>query len=486
MPLDRQNAAINRGTWAVIALVLALIWGGEALFFRIYQAEIIEGKRQELVQLNNVVAQHSVALLRSLETDLRVMVFQLQSLHGRDPRRDPAFFRFVSTLTANTGNLIDIRLITDDGTIYGVSPSNLGASADARDREHYRRIAGGASLQVQISPPVISRLTGRWVIPVAIKIPSDVPRYRVIVAVIDVARLIDVQKNWLLDRHSSILLLREDATVLSRAPFNRALMGRRLVNTRAYRQYRTRPGGTYVSDSQVSDGVRRLVSYAYLDEFRLFVMVTRGYDDALEGYYTIRNHVLAGTVLMTLCLLAAGLALQRAQRALFGVQRTFQRQATLDDLTQIRNRRAFLAAGESLFRRARERHEALSVLMLDIDHFKRVNDRCGHAVGDAVLRAASDLWRRDLRQGDLIGRLGGEEFAIVLPATGVDTARRIAERLRLRTAGQLQIGDTGRCCSVSIGVAALDDGHEQLKALLKQADAALYRAKRNGRNRVEG
>jgi diguanylate cyclase (GGDEF)-like protein len=128
--------------------------------------------------------------------------------------------------------------------------------------------------------------------------------------------------------------------------------------------------------------------------------------------------------------------------------------------------------------------------MLDIDHFKRVNDTHGHLTGDAVLAALSATLRGLLREYDIIGRFGGEEFAILLPHTDIAAAEQITERLRAKlaeisvTPGTGSSTETPLQVTVSIGVAALAHSRRDLDELIAAADAALYRAKAQGRNQV--
>ena len=124
--------------------------------------------------------------------------------------------------------------------------------------------------------------------------------------------------------------------------------------------------------------------------------------------------------------------------------------------------------------------------MLDIDRFKQVNDTHGHAIGDQVLRVVADRVRKSLRVIDIIGRLGGEEFAIVLPGASHESAvGTLAERIRHVVADEPIATDAGPVAvTISVGVASVRPGCEDLHALLKAADAALYDAKRGGRNRV--
>lgn len=121
--------------------------------------------------------------------------------------------------------------------------------------------------------------------------------------------------------------------------------------------------------------------------------------------------------------------------------------------------------------------------MLDIDHFKKVNDTLGHAAGDQVLRAVTAICRDALRPSDVFGRVGGEEFAIMLPQTPIEEALQIAERLRERVAGT-PIAHAGGEINVtaSLGVTALSPADEDFQATLKRADAGLYQAKEGGRN----
>jgi diguanylate cyclase (GGDEF)-like protein len=123
--------------------------------------------------------------------------------------------------------------------------------------------------------------------------------------------------------------------------------------------------------------------------------------------------------------------------------------------------------------------------MIDLDHFKRINDTHGHRAGDAVLIAAARVCRSMLRDTDILGRYGGEEFAIIMPETNREEAHEVAERLRLAVA-ELVVpwGDIALTITTSVGVAVVDNGANTIAELLDHADQALYAAKRAGRNRV--
>jgi diguanylate cyclase (GGDEF)-like protein len=159
--------------------------------------------------------------------------------------------------------------------------------------------------------------------------------------------------------------------------------------------------------------------------------------------------------------------------------------AMFDGLTGLYNRPALMKHLAETLAFCRRHRADLSLLMIDADHFKQVNDLHGHLVGDMVLRFLSDTVRRTLRESDFAGRYGGEEFAIALPHTPVDGARIVAERLRgLCAASPVPAGGARLTVTVSIGVAALKPGMRTVEDLVSVADGALYEAKRTGRNKV--
>jgi diguanylate cyclase (GGDEF)-like protein/PAS domain S-box-containing protein len=161
--------------------------------------------------------------------------------------------------------------------------------------------------------------------------------------------------------------------------------------------------------------------------------------------------------------------------------------AVRDHLTGIGNRRAFFDAAETELQRWRRMPRPLSLLLIDADHFKGINDRHGHPAGDAVLRHIAGQMLATFRQVDVVARIGGEEFAVLLPSANLGSALRVAERLRATLAAKPAATDAGPVgCTVSIGVAIMDDETAGVEALLKRADEALYAAKNGGRNRVCG
>jgi len=163
-----------------------------------------------------------------------------------------------------------------------------------------------------------------------------------------------------------------------------------------------------------------------------------------------------------------------------------QRYATLDGLTGTFNRRHFMERAQQAYDNSRRFGHPLTAMMLDVDHFKRINDRHGHHVGDQVLRVLADRCRSALRSVDLLGRYGGEEFAILLPGASEKSAATVlAERIRRRVAEEPIDTDDGPVrVTISIGVATIDQQMRSPEDLFKRADAALYEAKQAGRNRV--
>ena len=159
--------------------------------------------------------------------------------------------------------------------------------------------------------------------------------------------------------------------------------------------------------------------------------------------------------------------------------------AATDPLTGVANRRSIERLGEEAIAEARRHGEPLCVLILDIDHFKRVNDRYGHLTGDEALARVATACGAALRQFDQLGRIGGEEFLVLLPRTELAQARQVAERIRATVEALDFAGiDPDLRLSISIGVAELREGDPNLRALAERADAALYAAKDAGRNRL--
>lgn len=202
--------------------------------------------------------------------------------------------------------------------------------------------------------------------------------------------------------------------------------------------------------------------------------------------YPLERFMLDGLHLFnvaTMLVLLAALAsyyfilINRAEAAL-------RRMATTDPLTQLSNRRHLLAAGQAEVGRLQRYGRPLAVILADVDHFKAINDRHGHDVGDAVLCAVSRALQRGLRNIDHVGRWGGEEFLMLLPETSLDGALQLAERLR-QDVSRLRPSPEGDevALTMTFGVAAVQPG-DTLEEAIARADHALLGGKRDGRNRV--
>jgi diguanylate cyclase (GGDEF)-like protein len=180
------------------------------------------------------------------------------------------------------------------------------------------------------------------------------------------------------------------------------------------------------------------------------------------------------------------------QRALADTNRQLEQQraeletlATRDPLTGLFNRREFVHRAQQALAQAQRHDQALAVLMVDLDHFKSINDRFGHPVGDEVLRQVTYLMLQSVRQTDCLARLGGEEFALLLPCTPASNALHLADKLRQKLA-DTPVAPLGEPITASLGLSCLTTGKPlTLDTLLQRADQALYRAKDLGRNRTE-
>jgi diguanylate cyclase (GGDEF)-like protein len=176
---------------------------------------------------------------------------------------------------------------------------------------------------------------------------------------------------------------------------------------------------------------------------------------------------------------------ERLEADLRGAQDKLQKMATTDFLTGIANSRLFSEAGGREIQRARRYKRSLALLMIDLDHFKKVNDKYGHAIGDKILVAFAEICKKYLRSADIFGRLGGEEFAILLPETDVNGGEKFAERLRaIIEKSRIKVEHKTFHITVSIGVTEQLPDDDELEVALKRADDAMYEAKKKGRNQV--
>ena len=238
---------------------------------------------------------------------------------------------------------------------------------------------------------------------------------------------------------------------------------------------------THVIKEYKKDGKKTIVLSRYIPEFDWFLIVEHTAGQAMEKIQNrfLRNMAI-GLIVTILVIVIYVLLINHYQGRL-------EEMANKDVLTDLSNRRHFLDQAEEKLSRTLSTGRPISLLMIDIDDFKKVNDTYGHSAGDKLLEGTAELLSQGLREEDLIGRMGGDEFAVALPATPEEEAREVAERLRkMVESSDSTLGPNSYSPTISAGVATAgpDEFGDDLEKLLKEADKALYRAKEDGRNRV--
>jgi diguanylate cyclase (GGDEF)-like protein len=478
----RTSDAVHR--WGLLLMVGALLTTFWCLLFWFsaqQQQRIVKDSGSELALMNGAVAQHFNGLMRTIETDLRIMELWLHAHPGIDTLHDPAFLALVDEMRRASGGLIELRMVSVSGKLFYPGRTSKNEQINVSDREYFTSHAGQPGLH--ISKPIVSRMTHSWVLPVSWKMGAPVGELIVLFAAVDLDVLSTMHDRLRFQPKGSIMLMRTDGVVLSQVPIDNELRGQNLSGTPMFRnEYGVKSKGNFISEGKTDVGLQQLISYERLEDHPVIVLVTRDLAEMLDTFNERRQAMFLIGAIVTLVSLGFTFFLQRSQRALHDAQDELQRLAATDHLTEVMNRRALAHTAQNEFDRAQRSQRDVAVLALDIDHFKRINDSLGHSAGDAVLKECALRWKTALRGQDLLGRLGGEEFCVVLPETSLEAAEQVAQRLRSAVSEPPLAGPAQATVSIGVSCRLPDDAH--WTAALERADRALYRAKADGRNCV--
>ncbi len=397
-----------------------------------------------------------------------------------------------------------IFLYAADGRWVMTTLSSITPTRNNSDREYFKYHLKNENLAPYIGPPIRSRTTGEWIITVSIRLEDAKGAFAgVALATLRVETFLDFFRSFDLGEDGIVNLARTDGVQLVRLPFSPELIAVNVGNGPVVKAIQAgSKRGVIVFDSPV-DGVRRMVGYAASGRYpiRLSVGISENYAFASwrRGFFlTILSAATALGVILFLGLRTVRSIEQRANDenilradhgSLKAVNSELQILAIEDGLTGLANRRHFNDVIAARFEQARSNQDHLSLLLLDIDHFKIYNDTYGHPAGDECLRQVASLVRMSLgRPTDVAARYGGEEFAVILPSTDLKGALMVAETIRHAVEdANIESRSTqhGRV-TVSIGVAGYVPARSAYdhQEMLIRADRALYKVKQEGRNQV--
>lgn len=392
---------------------------------------------------------------------------------------------------------LGVLFVTDEHGIITAESSHDGIRGQSRAwRSYFNYHRQNLDPALLISGPLASATTGDPVIVLSMRLDNPDGSFKgVVVASMLLSYFDGLLADLTLENGTTLTLLLDQGVVLARKPVDPDAVGRDLRGDPQVAAAAGTPLAIYRSPDAL--GSDQLVVSTAVAGTSMRVQMAQSMDSIHAGWlartWTIgitTSALIIGIIGLIWLFHRESGRRARAQTALALANAALERMATTDPLTGIPNRRMF---DETLLREAarasRTPHEA-AVLMIDIDLFKSFNDTYGHGAGDATLRSvAHAVTRAVTRGGDLVARIGGEEFAVLLTQTDLSGARAVAERVRVAVAG-LGIRHTGSphghvTVSVGLAASAADSEIQSLEQALNRADQALYAAKKNGRDRVE-
>lgn len=501
-------------TWTMLAS-LAVLWGLFALWAYGLRESRLHTMEQVLDRQRAALAEHIDGTFTIAETILAATNRWIADHPERDPRIDSDFAKLIQDLQRVTSPAMTYRLVDADGDLTLIPQTPGAKAANVADRDYVVGALAKPPGEITISAPYQGRATGHWAIAVSTKLA--VPSHRLVVA--DIAIEIDLFETAFakarIGEGSVISLIRRDGVLLARSAASHVELGTNLAQSAVFaRGLPQAREGVLIGDAVLTDGVRRQIAFGALKTYPLVVVVGAPLDTVAAETRSTILWVALIMALVSVLLLASRAKivdllddlttshqrlLASRDRLAAEVEERRQIEARLtrseanllklvatDALTDLVNRRHFDERAEEEFRRARRLDQDLAILMADVDHFKRINDTWGHSTGDAALKAVAGILRATVRDIDIVGRYGGEEFAALLPGTDRSGALDAAERLRLAVRELVILAEDGAPVplSISVGAAVLEAGDEDFARTLMRADGAMYRAKAEGRDRV--
>lgn len=400
--------------------------------------------------------------------------------------------------------LNSVVLYDAQGQWMFASPMPALPQGNNADREFFKHHRDSPDRGVFIGPAILSRATGAWVISVSRRIDHTDGSFAGVIAVtISLEHFLKLYRTIHVGQFGAISLTSSDGRLLVRYPFEEADIGRDLSRAPIFSEHlRNTPSGTTSFASKV-DGVKRIYAFKRSDQYPLVTTVALGQTEAMQAWWTQTRQFAAVVVLLLGLLVALGRRLiahirrriraekklRTAQTALIELNHSLEILASEDKLTGLSNRRHLDQFLDVEFKRARRLGSSLSLILIDVDFFKRYNDHYGHLAGDECLRIISQAIKRCVRRpGDMTARYGGEEIAVVMPDTDESGARSVAEAI-LRSIADERLEHAASpfgTVTVSLGLAtcAPQNSDRDEKTLIDRADRALYLAKSQGRNRM--
>lgn len=519
----RRRSRLQLKATLMLAFAILAIIGADAGGLWSTRQETIAAAHAETENLSRSLADDVAGVYRAMDGILVGLVERVGN-DGTTPAALQRLDRLLRLRAAALPMLHSLLVLNSSGVVLvstvGMPRTTIDVSGSATFAHH----RDNSNLGMYVSPPVRSVIDGNWVIRMSRRVNRPDGSFGgVVITSVAVRYFEDLFGSFNVGKKGVILLARREGFLIARSPAAPDFMGRNLSQATLFKIIANKGSGASFEGISPVDGKRRLSSYHSVPGSSDLVLAGRSKFEVLAGWRrTAYLHLLGLSLLTTLiCVLGRRLirgieendrsahqlhelvghlrqseqslrqardASEEANKALAVVNRTLETVAHQDALTGLANRRHFDTTIELEFRRARRNFTSLSLVLLDVDHFKKFNDFYGHLAGDACLRSIGELLQTfTKRAGEVACRYGGEEMAVLLPASSEDQAIDMAERIAqaVRDLYITHAGSSFGRVTISVGVTTLSISNTYSSTeLVEHADKALYAAKGEGRDKV--
>lgn len=458
-------------------LGLLLYWAAVISLIKVEYNHLVVSEKNDLRQLARTASYQVFQKIDSIDFFMKEISRWIKYSSQEDTSSQLA--EYVESFTGRSYGTLQLNVIDDQGKIFTFPPSSENVVADTGDSEFFAFLEKLDPEVFYVAKPVFSLLSESWVIPLLMKPENNSRGISLLAVKAEMKMISDIFESVVTkENYSSVMLIRDDGLILSVFPFDNDVVGNRL-DEKSYRQISENRFGDILLAPVGKEGRnRKLFIYDTVSGYPLRVAIEADYSDITDKW------LMRSVSRIIMHLIASLLVIYLVRKFIFllneilAAQKKLEISARYDSMTGLMNRKYFFERLEEEIARSVRYGKKMSFISIDADHFKVINDKYGHPKGDCVISMLGSIIRENIRETDFAGRLGGEEFSVVLPETSAEDGKVIAERIR-NAVHSIKVED--RTVSVSLGVTALIE-KDSADSVYLRSDKALYKSKKRGRD----